>query len=86
MRLQACFVRLGVLLVLMVAAVLACSASAFAETKTFLATEGSERTFPVPVGVTQIEVTAVGGAGKPGGVCVETHLTPEVRARRSPQR
>ncbi len=76
MQLQACFVRLGVLLVLMIAAVLSCSTSAFAETKTFLATEGSERTFPVPAGVTQIQITAVGGAGKPGSVCVATHSYP----------
>ena len=76
MRLQACFLRLGVLLVLMVAAVLASSANAFAETKTFLATEGSEQTYTVPAGVKQIQVSAVGGAGKPGSVCVGTHSYP----------
>ncbi len=60
----------------MVAAALASSANAFAETKTFLATEGPERTYPVPAGVAQIQVTAVGGAGQPGSVCVGTHSYP----------
>jgi hypothetical protein len=58
-------------LVLIGPAVLGFNASAFAQTKTetFLATGGPEQSFTVPAGVTQIEVTAVGGAGKPGGVC-----------------
>ena len=74
MRLQAGVVRLVVGLVLVLAGVLAFAGSASAETKTktFVATEGAEQSFSVPAGVTQIEVTAVGGAGKPGSVCAET--------------
>ncbi len=75
MRLRNGFLRGGVGLTLVVVGVLGFSASAFAETKTetFLAKTASEQEFKVPPGVSQIEVAAVGGAGKPGGVCVGTH-------------
>jgi collagen type VII alpha len=70
-RLRNGFLGAGVALVLVVAGVLGSPASAFAETKTetFLAKTASEQEFQVPPGVSQIEVTAVGGAGKPGDLC-----------------
>ena len=52
-------------LALVVAGMLGITASAFAETKTFTPTKGSEQPFEVPAGVTQIKVTSVGGAGAP---------------------
>jgi hypothetical protein len=66
MRLRNSFLCAG--LVPVVAGVLGFSASAYAETKTetFLATGGSEQSFPVPAGVTQVEVRAVGGNGGKG--------------------
>jgi Glycine rich protein len=64
MRPQACFVRLGVLLVAVTVEVFGFSASAFAETKTdtFKYT-GKEQAFVVPAFVTSIHVVAIGGAG-----------------------
>ena len=61
------YLRGGVLL-LSLLAVLGFSSSAFAETKTetFKASKGSSFEFKVPAGVTQVEVTAVGGAGGAG--------------------
>ncbi len=58
-------------MLLLVAGVLSSTASAFAETKTetFLAKTASEQEFKVPPDVSQIEVTAVGGAGKSGDLC-----------------
>ena len=69
MRLQACRVRFGVLLVLIAVGALGFSASASAETVTLLPEHGSEQEFSVPAGVTQVTVTAVGGAGHPAGSC-----------------
>jgi len=65
MRHQACFARLSVLL-LLVAGVLGVCASAYAETKKFLATEGVERSFEAPAGVTTIQIVSVGGNGGEG--------------------
>jgi len=65
----ACLMR-GVSVSLLTAlGVLAASASAFAASQTFAPTGGAEQQFTVPEGVTQVEVTAVGGAGQPGTEC-----------------
>jgi hypothetical protein len=66
MRLQGLRVRSGVLLVFVAVGVLGFSASAFAETVTFEPGESGHESFTVPAGVTQVEVTAVGGAGATG--------------------
>jgi len=86
MRLQACFVRSGVLLVLAAVGMLAFSACAFAETKTvtFLQSEGPEHSFEVPAGVTSVQVEAVGGTGG-RAVRASALAVREVRVRRSPQ-
>ena len=71
---------------LAVAGVLGFSASAFAASTTYTPGGGSEQQFLVPEGVTQIEVTAIGGAGgsteeAPGGsgakVTATLTVTPE---------
>jgi hypothetical protein len=53
----------------MAAGALGFSSSALAESKTFEPGKGSEQEFKVPAGVTQLEVTAVGGAGQEGDNC-----------------
>ncbi len=58
--------RLGVLLVLVAVGALGVSASAYAETEKFLASEGAERSFEVPAGVSTIQVVSVGGNGGAG--------------------
>ncbi len=64
MRLQAYFVRLGVLLVAVAVGLLGFSASAFAETKTeTFSYKDSQQEFVVPAGVTSIHVVATGAAG-----------------------
>src|SRR5271155_2872102 len=63
------FLRGGAVVVLTVVGVLGWGASAFASSQTFIPSGGSEQPFKVPAGVTQIEVTAVGGAGQPGSDC-----------------
>jgi hypothetical protein len=68
-RLRSGCLRSGVGLVLVVAWALGFSASAFAESKTFEPGKGSEQEFKVPAGVTQVAVTAVGGAGQEGAAC-----------------
>jgi len=69
---------LGVLLALVAVGVLGFSASAFAETKTevFEASKGSSFEFQVPAGVTQVEVTAIGGAGVAGHACSNRPVAP----------
>ena len=69
-RLRSGCLRSGVGLVLVAAAALGFSASAFAESKTFEPGKGSEQEFNVPAGVTQLHVTAIGGAGQPGTACL----------------
>lgn|GEM_PF-6973442 len=61
--------RCGAVLVLTVVGVLGWDASAFASSQTFMPNEGPEQQFKVPAGVTQIQVTAVGGAGQQGSEC-----------------
>ena len=78
--------RLGVLLVPVAVGALAFSASAFvAESTTFTPTGGAEQEFVVPAGVTQIEVSAVGGAGHAGRSCNSANEAPGGRARRRPR-
>lgn len=50
------------------ATALASSSSALASAMTF--TPGGEGEYAVPAGVTQVEVTAIGGAGEAGGECL----------------
>ena len=61
--------RCGAVLLLTVVGVLGCDASAFASSQTFVPERGPEQQFTVPAGVTQIQVTAVGGAGQQGSEC-----------------
>ena len=55
-------------LAIVIAGALGFSASALAESKTFKPAGPNE--FAVPAGVAQVQVTAVGGAGEPGGECL----------------
>jgi hypothetical protein len=55
--------------VLTVVGLLGGVSNALASSQMFMPTEGSEQQFKVPAGVTQVQVTAVGGAGQPGGEC-----------------
>ena len=66
MRLQACFARLGVVLVAVALGVLGFSASASAESKTLK--PGGETEYMVPTGVKLIQVIAVGGSGESGPI------------------
>src|SRR5277367_1011822 len=67
MRRSGGHLRAGILLLSLLVGMLALSTSAFAETVEFKP-ESPEETheFKVPPGATQIQVTAVGGAGEPG--------------------
>src|SRR5208282_3755604 len=61
----------GVVLPAVAAAMLAFSTSAFAETRTETFEPASSNTeFHVPASVTQVEVSAIGGTGQPGGACL----------------
>lgn len=58
---------MGALLALLIVALLCSSAEASAQTVTF--TPGARQEFKVPLGVTTVEVVAVGGEGQPGQQC-----------------
>ena len=61
--------RLAAVMTLLSGALLAMSAGASAQSVTF--TPGSSQEFKVPVGVTAVEVVAVGGEGQTGSQCEE---------------
>lgn len=73
-------------LLLMVAGASSLSANAFAQSETFTPSNDAtlKQEFTVPPGVTQLEVTAVGGAGQAGGSAPAEDLALGVQARRSP--
>jgi len=64
------------LLLLVFGLLLGVVASASAESTTFKPTGGAEQEFVVPVGVTHIEVSAVGGAGQAGRSCNSANKPP----------
>jgi hypothetical protein len=67
MRLRHGCSRFGVVVVLVAVGVFGFSASAFAESAAYTPGGGSEQQFVVPAGVTQVKVTAIGGAGEGAG-------------------